>query len=224
MPWASEITEALLRSDLVGFHTYDYVQNFLAVVRRSLGIDNNLGVIVRDQLVCHVDVFPIGIDFNKFNLATEHPATQVEMEKIKKRHDGQKIIFAVSRLDYTKVSLSFLNLANSLTVLSQGIIESLHAFETLLVTQPQYQKKVVFVLVVVPSRERVKRYASLKKEIDESVGRINSKYGSFEWHPVLYLFQSLTFAELTAYYSRADVGLVIPSRDGMNLVAKVCKV
>jgi trehalose 6-phosphate synthase/phosphatase len=104
MPWASEITEALLRSDLVGFHTYDYVQNFLAVVRRSLGIDNNLGVIVRDQLVCHVDVFPIGIDFNKFNLATEHPATQVEMEKIKKRHDGQKIIFAVSRLDYTKVS------------------------------------------------------------------------------------------------------------------------
>jgi trehalose 6-phosphate synthase/phosphatase len=203
MPWASEITEALLRSDLVGFHTYDYVQNFLAVVRRSLGIDNNLGVIVRDQLVCHVDVFPIGIDFNKFNLATEHPATQVEMEKIKKRHDGQKIIFAVSRLDYTK-----------------GIIESLHAFETLLVTQPQYQKKVVFVLVVVPSRERVKRYASLKKEIDESVGRINSKYGSFEWHPVLYLFQSLTFAELTAYYSRADVGLVIPSRDGMNLVAK----
>jgi len=91
------------------------------------------------------------------------------------------------------------------------------------VTKPQFQKKVVFVLVVVPSRERVKRYASLKKEIDESVGRINSKYGSFEWHPVLYLFQSLTFDELTAYYSRADVGLVIPSRDGMNLVAKVCR-
>ena len=103
MPWASEITEALLCADLVGFHTYDYVQNFLAVVRRSLGLDNNLGVIVQDKLVCHVDVFPIGIDFNRFHLAIEHPGTQVEIAKIKKRHDGQKIIFAVSRLDYTKV-------------------------------------------------------------------------------------------------------------------------
>ena len=112
-------------------------------------------------------------------------------------------MFSVSRLDYTK-----------------GIPESLNAISTFLETHHEWRDRVVFILVVVPSRENVEMYASLKREIDELVGRINSAYGTLEWQPVRYIYRALQFGELAGLYLTADVALITPIRDGMNLIAK----
>jgi len=204
LPWSREIVDGLLYSNLIGMHTYDYTQNFLSTVRRLLGYDNQLGLVFTQDRVVQVDVFPIGIDYKKFATAVETvPKVQEEIEKIRKRVGDRRIIFSVSRLDYTK-----------------GIPESLKGYEMFLKNYSEWKGKLVYVLVVVPSRQTVSKYASLKKEIDETVGRINSQLGTLEWVPIVYLYQSLNFEELVALYYCADVALIVPLRDGMNLVAK----
>jgi trehalose 6-phosphate synthase/phosphatase len=203
LPWHREILESLLCCDLLGYHTYDYAQAFLGSVRRLLGHDNNIGLIMTGQRAVQADVFPIGIDFEKFASAPQSEATQREITNLHTLSGNFKIIFSVSRLDYTK-----------------GIPENLEAFETFMEKYPMWRKKVVYVLVVVPSREKVDTYASLKKNIDELVGRINARYGTLDWMPIRYIYRSLAFPELSALYFIADVALVAPLRDGMNLIAK----
>lgn len=203
LPWYREVLESLLCCDLLGYHTYDYVQAFLGSARRLLGYDNKIGQIITGHRAVQVDVFPIGIDFEKFSAAPQTPAVQQEIANIRAITRDLKIIFSVSRLDYTK-----------------GIPENLEAIEEFLQKYPAWHKKVVYVLVVVPSRENVEKYASLKRTIDEAVGRINSKYGMLDWMPIRYIYRSLNFQELTALYFLADVALVAPLRDGMNLIAK----
>ncbi|OGF54018.1 MAG: hypothetical protein A2Z21_01055 [Candidatus Fraserbacteria bacterium RBG_16_55_9] len=203
LPWHRQILESLLDSDLIGFHTYDYSQSFLRSVRRSLGYDHNLGQIVVGQRVAQADVFPMGIDFRKFSRAIHDPEVKVQKKEIKARIANRKLIFSVSRLDYTK-----------------GILQSLRAIEEFFQRSPQWHGKVVYVLVIVPSREIVAQYAQQKREIDELVGRINSTWGTLKWMPVRYLYRHLDFHELAALYAAADVALIIPLRDGMNLIAK----
>ena len=94
------------------------------------------------------------------------------------------------------------------------------AIRTFFHRYPQWHEKIVFVLVVVPSRERVERYAALKREIDELVGHINSEFGTLDWTPIRYIYRSLAFGELIGLYHCADIALVTPLRDGMNLIAK----
>jgi trehalose 6-phosphate synthase/phosphatase len=203
IPQHKEILTSLLTLDLVGFHTHDYAQAFLGAVRRSTGFDNTLGqVMAGDQLV-QVDVFPMGIDFRKYASAPLDPALREEIGAIEGSLRGRRTLFSVSRLDYTK-----------------GIPESLDAVREFLQGHPEWHGKFTYILVVVPSRENVDRYASLKREIDELVGNINSMFGTLEWQPIRYIYRSLTFGELIGLYSNADVALVTPLRDGMNLIAK----
>jgi trehalose 6-phosphate synthase/phosphatase len=103
---------------------------------------------------------------------------------------------------------------------TKGIPQQLEAIEEFLERFPEWSGKVLFALVVVPSRERVVHYAALKREVDEQVGRINSRYGTLEWMPVWYIYRSLPFEELVAFYATAHVALVAPLRDGLNLIAK----
>lgn len=203
LPQHREILGSLTAPDLVGFHTHDYAQAFLGCVRRLLGKDNSLGQILVEDRLLQTDVFPMGIDFQKYDSATTNPALQEEVAAIRGSVSSRKMVFSVSRLDYTK-----------------GIPESLEAIEKFFHLHPDWIERVVFVLVVVPSRERVERYAALKREIDEQVGRINSLYGTLEWQPIRYIYRSLTFGELTGLYAAADVALIAPLRDGMNLIAK----
>jgi trehalose 6-phosphate synthase/phosphatase len=203
VPQHKEILESLLSLDLIGFHTNDYVQAFLGSVRRVLGHDNTLGQILVGDRVIHVDSFPMGIDFEKYNTALADPVLQEEIEQIRNHMKTRKRVFSVSRLDYTK-----------------GIPESLQAIREFLIRHPQWHTKVGFVLVVVPSREQVDRYASLKREIDEMVGNINSEFGRLNWTPIRYIYRSLSFSELIGLYAAADVALITPLRDGMNLIAK----
>lgn len=202
MPQHREILKDMLHFDLIGFHTHDYAQAFLGCVRRTMGIDNNLGQIIDGSRALQADVFPMGIDFEKYSTALRNPSLQKEIGKIR-RTNSRKTVFNVSRLDYTK-----------------GIPQSLRAIRLFFRRYPQWHERIVFVLVVVPSRERVERYASLKREIDECVGNINSEFGTLDWTPISYIYRSLTFGELIGLYNIADVALVTPLRDGMNLIAK----
>jgi trehalose 6-phosphate synthase/phosphatase len=202
-PWKEKIVNGLLGADLIGFHTHEYVQHFLKTVQMVGGYDHQFRTIFLKDRVVKADLFPLGIDFDKFHHAAEDPKVEELYKSIKSNFEDKKIIFSVDRLDYTK-----------------GITHRLSGFEHFLELHPEWKEKVVFVLVVVPSRQIISKYNERKKLIEEQIGRINGKYSSLRWQPIIYRYNHLTFHELCALYHAADVGLITPLRDGMNLVAK----
>ena len=201
--WRKEILEGLLGADLIGFHTYDYTHYFLRCVQRILGFENNMGQIIADDHLVRADIFPMGIDFQKFKDVAVSPKVEIEKEDLRTLFAGRKVIISIDRLDYTK-----------------GIINRLQGFELFLKNNPQWHGKVVLVLVVVPSRTKVDHYQQMKRQIDEIVGKINGRCGSMNWMPIRYHYKFLPFNLLVALYSVSDVALVTPLRDGMNLIAK----
>ncbi len=201
--WREDMIHGMLGADLIGFHTHDYLQHFLKSVRRTTGFECRQNIIHTAQRVVKADAFPIGIDYDKFHQAALSPSVLNEKKKIYRQLHGQKLIFSVDRLDYTK-----------------GLLNRLRAYELFLDRNPQWLTKVVFNMVVVPSRDNIDRYREMRKEIEYNVGRINGKYSSLSWRPVIYQYKSLRFDELVALYDLSDVGLITPLRDGMNLVAK----
>lgn len=203
LPWHRELLEGMLGADLVGFHTFDYAQAFLSNVRRVLGLDNEIGQLFVGARAVQVDVFPMGIDAERFERAATLPEVRAEVARVRRSVHDSRVVLSLSRLDYTK-----------------GIPEELAAIETFFERHPDWRDRVTFVLIVVPSRERVETYAALKREIDETVGRINSRFGHLDWMPVRYVYHALPFEELLGLYAAADVLLAVPLRDGMNLVAK----
>ncbi len=203
LPWRKEILEGLLGSDLIGFHTYDYARHFLTSVHRLLGLEVKFNQIFLLDRMLKVDSFPMGIDYEKFSKIRQKSAVQKEITNIRKKMGNLPLIFSIDRLDYTK-----------------GIPQRLEAFELFLEKHPEFIEKVKFVCVAVPSRINVDSYMALKKQVDELVGRINGKYGTIGWTPIWYLSQFLPFDMLAALYCIADVALVTPTRDGMNLIAK----
>jgi trehalose 6-phosphate synthase/phosphatase len=203
LPWRRQILEGLLGSDLVGFHTYDYAQHFLNSVHILLGYENVMGRIAIADHIAKADVFPIGIDFQRYYNASKSPAVKTRVSKFRTKLSNRKTILSIDRLDYTK-----------------GIPERLKAFNLFLEKHPEYREKIVFVLVVVPSRTKVEQYAALKKHVDEYVGTLNGKYGTMSWVPIWYMYRSLSFNYLVALYKMADIALITPLRDGMNLISK----
>jgi len=203
LPWRQQILEGLLGADLVGFHTYDYTGHFLDSVHRLLGYEVAMGQITMADRVVRADAFPMGINYEQYSSVAEDPKAQAERKRFHKKLGDCRVILSVDRLDYTK-----------------GIPQRLEAFSMFLDRNPKFKRKVILVLLVVPSRTRVEPYIQLKKQLDGLVGEINGKYGTIGWMPVWYLYRSLPFHSLAALYSLADVALVTPLRDGMNLVAK----
>lgn len=202
-PWRQALLGGILGSDVIGFHTFDYAQYFLRAVSRTLGIETSPTSAKVEGRIVRVDAFPLGIDFQRFQQALRSPEVTAERQNLEKILGGKKLIFSVDRLDYTK-----------------GLLERLLGFECFLGTHPEWHQKIVFNMVVVPSREVVPRYQDMKKEIEATVGRINGKYGSLVWRPLVYEYRSLAFSEMVALYAASEVGLITPLRDGMNLVAK----
>ncbi len=206
LPWREELLQGLLGSDLIGFHTYDYVRHFITSVRRLLGFGQIAAgklVIAAGERLVKVDAFPMGIDYKRFSKASDESETQQEMERIRDQIGNRKLILSLDRLDYTK-----------------GLIQRLEAYDLFLDKYPEYRGKVTFVLKAIASRAGITQYQLLKRRLDELVGRVNGKYGSLEWMPVWYLFRFLPESMLMALYRLADVALLTPVRDGMNLIAK----
>jgi trehalose 6-phosphate synthase/phosphatase len=201
--WRKGILNGLLGADLIGLHTNAYVQHFLKSTRQILGFDNTLRLVMTPERSITVDTFPISIDYKKFNQASLDSAVFNERNKIKKSLYDIKLVISVDRLDYAK-----------------GLINKLESFQLFLETYPEYKKKIVFIMLVVPSRDIITKYSDTKKEIEGLVSRINGTYGTMDWTPVVYQYKSLDFKNLVALYLAADVALITPMRDGMNLVAK----
>lgn len=203
LPWRTELVEGLLGADLIGFHTYDYARYFTAAARNLLGVDDHLGRLLVDGRRVLVDAFPMGIDFERYAKAPLSPSGQRESNRLRSRTQGRLVMLSVDRLDYTK-----------------GIPGRLRAFDTLLTKHPEWRGQVTLVCVAVPSRTRVDEYRRLKEDVDRLVGDINGRFSTLDWTPVRYLYRSLPFSQLTGMYAAADVAVVTPLRDGMNLIAK----
>lgn len=201
--WRRAILSGMLGADLVGFHTYDYTQYFVGCVSRILGYEHTLDQITLNTRSVRVDTFPIGIDFQKFNDSILSLKVLEEKRRLKQTVGSQKVILSLDRLDYTK-----------------GIGNRLRGYELFLEKNPQLLGKVVLVMVVVPSRAEVGQYQEMKGEIDELAGKINGRFGSVKWTPIIYQYKALDFAELAALYNLSDIALVTPLRDGMNMIAK----
>lgn len=205
LPWREDIVRGVLGADLIGFHAYDYVRHFLSSCRRIAGVENTSGALTVDGRITQVDAFPLGIDYERYRQAARKPEVQRAAAAFaeEKGHEGCKVMLSVERLDYSK-----------------GIPNRLHAFDIFLDRHPEWEGRVVLVLVTVPSRENVASYRALKKQIDELVGLINGKHSTMDWSPVDYYYRSLSFDRLASLYAVSDVMLVTPLRDGMNLVCK----
>lgn len=203
LPWRKELLEGMLGSDLVGFHTYDDMRHFLSSVNRLVGYGSMHGWINTNTRSLLVDSFPMGIDYEKYS------STAAEDEVIKREHiyrgnlNAEKVVLSIDRLDYSK-----------------GIAQRLKAFELFLEKYPEFHERVTLLMLVVPSRDAVEKYKELKEEVDELVGRINGKYSRISWNPIQYFYRSYPLETLSAFYRMADVALVTPMRDGMNLVCK----
>lgn len=202
-PWKEQLVTGLLGADLIGFHTHEYVQHFLKTIRMIKGFDHRFRTIMLPHNIVKAEMFPLGIDYNKFHGASKKQEVVDLKATVTKSFAEKKIIFSVDRLDYTK-----------------GINHRLAGFEAFLSRYPEWLEKVVFILVVVPSRQIISKYNERKKMIEEEIGRINGKYSTLQWQPIIYRYANLSFDELAAMYDVADVGLITPLRDGMNLVAK----
>jgi trehalose 6-phosphate synthase/phosphatase len=196
------LLDGILGADLVGFHTPAYLRHFATSLVDILGLTVEIDRVQLPAREVRLGVFPMGVDAASFRNLADDPAVQAEAQAI--RGDGSVgILVGVDRLDYTK-----------------GIPRRLLAYERMLQLHPELRERVRLVQVAVPSRTGVGAYQDFRALVDGMVGRINGAYGTPRWVPVHYIYRSLSFSELVALYRAADVMLVTPLRDGMNLVAK----
>ncbi len=158
---------------------------------------------LNSTIAATIGTFPIGIDFDEFSTQANVPGVRLRAAEVRKDVAGCQILLGVDRLDYTK-----------------GIPERLRAFQSLLVTRPELHGKIVLVQVVVPSREDIPEYQQLKLDIERLASQINGEFGGPAWVPVHYIHRHLERPELLALYRAADIALITPLKDGMNLVAK----
>ena len=202
LPERDRLLRGLLGADLVGFHTPAYLRHFAASLTQILGLTVDIDRVQLPDREVRLGVFPMGIDAATFGNLAREPAVQQEVDAL--RGDGSvRLLVGVDRLDYTK-----------------GIPRRLLSFEKMLQNHPDLRERVRLVQVAVPSRTGVEAYQDFRALVEGTVGRINGDFGTPRWVPVHYIYRGLSEAELVALYRAADVMLVTPLRDGMNLVAK----
>ena len=200
-PWQSELLDGLLGADLVGFHIQSHCNNFMESVDRTLEcrLEWERFAINRGGRITLVRPFPISVPM------TDPPGPELEsgssVEKLGLK--GGLIGVGVDRLDYTK-----------------GIPERLRGIESFFEKYPHYRGSFNFVQVGAPSRSHIQRYQDLRNEVTSEVGRINERFGTRAWKPILFLDRHHNHDEIRALYRAANVCMVTSLHDGMNLVAK----
>ncbi|MEV5897177.1 alpha,alpha-trehalose-phosphate synthase (UDP-forming) [Nonomuraea fuscirosea] len=204
LPWRKELVEGLLGADLVGFQLPGGASNFRRLCRRLLGLPYKGNEIFLDDRIVTTQAFPISVDFAQLDSLVREPNIVARAKEIRMElGDPEHVLLGVDRLDYTK-----------------GIGQRLEAFGELLNDGRLRPGEAVFVQIATPSRERVDEYRRLRDDIELQVGRINGEHAQLGYQPVWYFHQSYDHEELAALYLAADVMVVTPLRDGMNLVAK----
>jgi len=204
LPRRDEVLRGLLGADLVAFQTHGDLQHFRASLLRLLGMPSQMERVLTQGHSTRLEALPISIAPEEFTDILENDeATKKALADLRTQYQGQRILLAVDRLDYTK-----------------GIPQRLRAFRKLLAGAPKLRGKVTLIQVAVPSREKIPEYERLREEVSGLVGDVNGEYGQTNWTPVVFMRRGITRSELVALYAAADVGWVTPLRDGMNLVAK----
>lgn len=202
LPAREEVIRGLLGADLIGFHTDQYRQNFRAALPYAKGVSFESDQVVRvNGRRVELGVFPMGVDAAAF--AARASADGVEREAVALKGPSSHLLVGVDRLDYSK-----------------GIPRRLLAIEDLLNRYPTWRGKIRLIQIAAPSRERVRAYRRYRREVDELVGRINGTFGTPTWSPIQNISANMSMKSLAVLYRAADVMLVTPIRDGMNLVAK----
>ncbi|WP_420456102.1 alpha,alpha-trehalose-phosphate synthase (UDP-forming) [Rubrivirga sp.] len=202
LPSARDLLRGMLGSDLIGFHTEGYAENFRESARDLLGAEIDGETVVLDGRRCRAESHPIGIDVARFEGLALAPDAAALADELRHDFGGVQIVLGVDRLDYTK-----------------GLLLRMEAYERFLERYPERHGEVTFVQIATPSRTGVPAYDRLKRDMDEAAGRINGQFARGAWTPLHYRYQSFDQPELAAFYQAADVAFVTPLRDGMNLVA-----
>jgi len=203
LPWRRQILEGLLGADYLGFQTRRAVLNFAAAAREITGARGPASWLEYDGRHVRAQAVPISVDVAQSRAAGNTPEALAAGERLRyDLGDPDHVILGVDRLDYTK-----------------GIDLRLRAFEVMLQRHPELAGKVSFVQIAVPSREDVGEYQTIRRRVEEMVGRINGRFARASWTPIHYLYRNYSFDDLVGAYLAADVMMVTPLRDGMNLVA-----
>ena len=201
-PNREALLEGLLGANLIGFHTFGYLRHFRSTTLRLLGLESEIDHIPQEGHKTTIGVYPIGINAVKFLQELQSDEYRKRYHEYQENYRDKKIVLSVERLDYTK-----------------GIPRRLDAIERYL-SKTDQREDIVFIFINVPSRESVPEYQQLREEIEGKVGYINGKYATIQNVPVHFIHKSVDFSGLCALYSLADVAMVTPLIDGMNLVAK----
>ncbi|HLB53485.1 MAG TPA: bifunctional alpha,alpha-trehalose-phosphate synthase (UDP-forming)/trehalose-phosphatase [Gemmatimonadales bacterium] len=201
LPHREDLLRGLLGADLIGFHATSYLRHFASALLLLLGLPTQVDRIVFEDRTVRLGVFPMGVNARRIAALAERPELEADVAEI--RAGSEYTLVAIDRLDYTK-----------------GVPQRLLAFEMLLQQHPELRGRVKLVNLAVPSRIQVRAYRKFRSEVNGLVGRINGSFATPSWVPLHYMFRSLPERRVLALYRAADVMLVTPVRDGMNLVAK----
>ena len=203
VPHHRELVEAMLAYDLIGFQTEDDRDNFLSYIACDLGITADDGVVTSHYGMSRCAVFPIGIDPEKFAQHAAKAASNPDVSRLRRSLNGEKLAIGVDRVDYSK-----------------GLINRIEAFDRMLTLNPSLNRAVSLLQVATLSRGTIEAYGNLQNDLAKLVSDVNGRHGEVDWTPIRYLNKGFSQTVLAGLYRTAQVGLVTPLHDGMNLVAK----
>jgi trehalose 6-phosphate synthase len=203
VPHHRELIEAMLACDLIGFQTPGDCDNFLSYVESDLGLAVRDGVATSRYGKTRVAVFPIGIDPEKFAQQAAKAVAHPDVSRLRRSLNGEKLAIGVDRMDYSK-----------------GLINRVNAFDRMWTSQPALARTVSLLQIATPSRGGIEAYGNLQSELAKLVSDVNGRHGEVDWTPIRYLNKGFGQTVLAGLYRTAQVGVVTPLHDGMNLVAK----
>ncbi len=203
IPHHRELVEAMLAFDLIGFQTKDDSENFRRYVSSIPGLKIDRDVIGSAHGKTRVAAFPIGIDVEKFARQAAKASSHPDVSRLRRSLNGEKLAIGVDRLDYSK-----------------GLINRVNAFDRMWTMQPSLARSVSLLQIATPSRGGIEAYSNLQAELARLVGDVNGRHGEVDWTPIRYLNKGFSQTVLAGLYRTAQVGVVTPLHDGMNLVAK----
>ena len=203
VPHHRELIEAMLAYDLIGFQTQDDCDNFLGYVTSDIGIEAEDGLVTSHFGKTRVAVFPIGIDPEKFAQQAAKAVSHPDVSRLRRSLNGEKLAIGVDRLDYSK-----------------GLVNRINAFDRMWTLHPSLLRTVSLLQIATPSRGAIEAYGNLQDELAKLVSDVNGRHGEVDWTPIRYLNKGFSQTVLAGLYRTAQVGVVTPLHDGMNLVAK----
>jgi trehalose 6-phosphate synthase len=203
VPHHRELIEAMLAYDLIGFQTEDDCENFLGYLSSCLGLEGEDGVVTSRHGKSRIAVFPIGVDPQKFALQAAKAVSHPDVSRLRRSLHGEKLAIGVDRLDYSK-----------------GLVNRINAFDRMWTLQPALARTVSLLQIATPSRGAIEAYGNLQNELAKLVSDVNGRHGEVDWTPIRYLNKGFSQTVLAGLYRTAQVGVVTPLQDGMNLVAK----